>query len=132
MFHVKRILFVLIVSLISLRTTHLQAQGTIRFNSKPFTLTLEKDAELEQWLKQYPTYSAASKEEKEVLYYVNLVRKDPKGFYDKAISPFLSQYPEIASNYTRSLKADLYASAPLNLLVPTPLLHITAQSHAND
>jgi hypothetical protein len=67
-----------------------------------------------------------SKAEKEVVYFLNLARRDPKGFAEKYIAPerFI---PEGEECYKEMLKI-----APVSILKPSQTLSLAAQDHAKD
>src|SRR5690606_35994033 len=53
-------------------------------------------------------------------------------FYDKILLPFLKQFPEAKSSYTRSLINDLTNRSPVTPLIPSKKLNAVANSHARD
>jgi hypothetical protein len=70
--------------------------------------------------------SYMSKTEKEVVYFLNLARRNPKDFAEKYIKPWLSS-PEGYECYQEMLK-----TAPISVLKPSQTLSLAAQDHAKD
>lgn len=69
--------------------------------------------------------------EKEVLYYINLVRLEPIFFKDSILEPFLAERKnEYAKKYVRSLKKDLKKTANLSALKHHKELHDFSQHRA--
>jgi len=129
MFHVKRFYFTFIVSLI---TVFSFSQGSIRFTDKPFVLNIERDTSIESFIDQQAASASLSKEEKELLYWINYVRKNPAAFNKKVLGSFLSQFPEVKNSYSHSLAKTLSDMNGVGLLSPTTRLHQIAAAHAKD
>ena len=70
--------------------------------------------------------SYMSKAEKEVVYFLNLARSNPKDFAEKYIKPWLSS-PEGKECYQEMLK-----TSPMSVLKPSKTLSLAAQDHAKD
>jgi hypothetical protein len=70
--------------------------------------------------------SYMSKAEKEVVYFLNLARRDPKDFAEKYIKPWLSS-AEGKECYQEMLK-----TKPMSVLKPSQTLSLAAQDHAKD
>jgi hypothetical protein len=70
--------------------------------------------------------SYMSKAEKEVVYFLNLARRNPKDFAEKYIKPWLSS-SEGYECYQEMLK-----TAPMSVLKPSQTLSRAAQDHAKD
>ncbi|HTN07243.1 CAP domain-containing protein [Agriterribacter sp.] len=107
-------------------------QGSIVLSDKPFIISPAKDTAVENWLHANTAYSLLSKEEKEVLYWVNIVRTQPINFLNNILYPFLEQFPEVKNSYTRSLIAQLSVLNPLPLLTPSAKLYQIASNHTRD
>lgn len=101
-------------------------------SDKPFVITPVKDTALENWLSTNPAYFQLDTQEKEVLYWVNYARKEPRLFFNTILLPFLKQFPEAKSNYTRSLINDLSNLSALSPLAPSNKLREVARSHTKD
>lgn len=127
----KRFLFIIIVSLHCVPLFSF-SQGSIVLHDKPFIITPVKDSALGNWLNNYPAYTQLAAEEKEIIYWVNYVRQKPEQFSDNILLPFLKQFPEAESTYTRSLINDLTNRSPVPPLIPSKKLNAVASSHARD
>jgi len=126
---VKRFLLIIIVSLFF---TTAFGQGSIVLNDKPFIITPVKDTALENWLSASPAYLQLNAEEKEAVYWINYARQEPQQFSTIILLPFLKQFPEAKSNYTRSLIHDLSNLSALPPLIPSKKLNQIASSHTKD
>ena len=112
--------------------TSVFSQGSIVLNDKPFIITPKRDTALDNWLEQIPAYVQLNAQEKEVIYWVNYVRKEPQRFSTAILTPFLEQFPEVKSHYTNSLIRDLSSLSSLTLLTPSAQLQDLAESHSKD
>lgn len=107
-------------------------QGSVVLSDKPFVISHLKDTALESWLHKKPGYAQLSVEEKATVYWVNIVRSRPREFLNTLLYPFLEQFPEVKSSYSRSLISELSALSPLPLLTASAKLNQVAGSHAKD
>jgi hypothetical protein len=126
---VKRLFFVFVVFLF---VSSVYAQGSVTFKDAPFIIEIEKDITLQQWLDTNAFYHTVLEEQKEAVYWINYVRKYPKLFHDKVLIPFLEQFPEVKSSYSKSLSEKLLSMAPVGLLIPDEKLTKIAAEHAAD
>ena len=125
----KRILLLIIVT----HTTCIAfSQGSLVLTDRDFSTDIVKDSALERFLSQHSGYRQLGKEEKEVVYWINYVRKEPKKFNQLILQPFLRQFPEAKSSYTKSLSQELNTMQPLRLLAVSDHLNQTAYAHASD
>lgn len=125
----KRILLSIIVAQI---TSIAFAQGSLVLTDKTFLTDVEKDAVLESFLNRDSAYRQLRKEERAVVYWINYVRKQPEKFNEYILQPFLQQFPEAKSTYTRSLSHELNTLQSLPLLTVSGRLNRTAYAHASD
>jgi Cysteine-rich secretory protein family len=129
MFHVKNMLFLLFV----LVATEGYSQGVLTLKDKPFSYTHTYDTALIRHLEANKTYSTLSVKEKDLFYWTNYFRKDPRRFYETIVVEFLKQFPEAKSTYTKSLEADIKkAPVALSVLLPDNGLLTAAHLHASD
>lgn len=129
MFHVKRLLFVLLINI----NTSVFGQGVLTLQDKPFVSTVRVDSVLYKSLSSSSAFSLLSQTEQESLYWVNYFRQNPRRFWNLVMKEFLLQFPEAKSAYTRSLEADiLKAPQSLPLLMPDSGLVRMASAHATD
>jgi hypothetical protein len=68
--------------------------------------------------------------EKDVLYYINLVRINPQKFSNEILKPYISKSPEHSKRYSKSLIRDLKRSNKKRTLQPTKDLFYFAKHHA--
>ena len=108
------------------------SQGTVSFRDKDFVYSTQRDSNLDSILSNQLSYQQLSSEEKDVIYWINYVRKKPSVFYHEVLASFLTQFPEIKSSYSRSLTADLLNSPSLPILIPSGKLNTVASKHATD
>ncbi|MCC6286748.1 MAG: CAP domain-containing protein [Chitinophagaceae bacterium] len=125
----KRILSVFI-ALCFINFVH--AQGSIVLRDAPFIIEAEKDLVLQQWLDSNAVYNKLSTDQQESIYWLNYVRKYPKLFHHKILVPFLEQFPEVKSAYSKSLSATLLSMTSVGLLIPDEKLTKVAAEHATD
>jgi len=107
-------------------------QGSVVLSDKPFIISHLKDTALESWLHKKTGYAQLSIEEKEIVYWVNIARSRPQEFLNTLLYPFLEQFPEVKSSYSRSLISELSVLYPLPLLTPSAKLNQIAGNHAKD
>jgi uncharacterized protein YkwD len=69
--------------------------------------------------------------EKDVLYYINLVRINPKKFSEIILAPFLSKNPDYSKKYCKSLFKRLNKTTPLAVLKPAEDLFYFSRNHAH-
>ena len=99
---------------------------------KEFLVPQERDRTRLEWLNQFPAFKSLTPEERDVIYWVNYVRENPKEFYKIYFLQFLRDFPGIENSYTNSLRTDLLSTKPLNPLAPSILLNNTSFKHARD
>jgi uncharacterized protein YkwD len=126
---VKRNLLLIIVMII---TCTAFSQGGLVLTDKDFSTEIERDPELESFLNQNSAYRQLQKQEREVVYWINYVRKQPDKFNKQVLQPFLQQFPEAKNAYSRSLGRELSALQPLPLLSVSDHLNRTTHTHASD
>lgn len=129
MFHVKRLLF----SLFMLQVLAGFGQGVLTLKDKPFQLKHEYDSVLLRQLATSSLYTGLSTSEKELFYWTNYFRQNPRRFWETIVADFLVQFPEAKSAYSKSLETDI-KKAPLTLPIVLPdngLLN-SSRFHAND
>lgn len=125
----KRILLVFIVAAFFKNS---YAQGSITFSDKPFEMALPVDTSIENQLKNNKFFTSLTPEEQKVMYWINYVRQKPQAFCTQILNPFLQQFPETKSAYSRSLVSQLMAGNPVSSLLPSEKLNTIAASHASD
>ncbi len=93
---------------------------------------LTRDSAVDQWDRSFPEYKQLNATARELLYWTNYSRENPKRFWDSAVSPILQVLPELRSSYSSSLERDLRKSTPLPLFRLNSILVSMAQEHAAD
>jgi hypothetical protein len=79
------------------------SQGTVVLNDKRFQAQRNVDTAVYNSLTRQALFNTLDKSEKELLYWVNLMRKDPMAFKNNYVLPFLEQFPEAQSPESKSL-----------------------------
>lgn len=131
MFHVKQFTGLLSIFL-CLNQAQLKGQGSISMSDKIINYNLPEDAGLRKVISATQGFNTLSKDEQEVVYYMDYARKNPSIFLDRAINAFLNGHPEVKSSYTKSLQKLFEGLAPLQLIyVDTTIGHIS-EAHAKD
>ena len=74
--------------------------------------------------------SKMSSDEKNVLYYINLVRINPKKFENEVLNPFLKENKKFSRKYIKSLRKDLTKTKRLSPFIYTDELFKFAKHHA--
>jgi hypothetical protein len=91
------------------------------------------DAELVRFLEEQPEFSSLNDKEKAFFYWFNLFRKDPRGFGEKLIKPYLVTEPKFNNRFARSLFKDLSSSPDqFPLVLPSRTLHKMSADHCLD
>jgi len=126
---VKRLLLIFIAAL---SFNIINAQGSIVFTDRNFILQENKDPIIEEWLEADSNYQQLNQPEKDVVYWINYVRKQPQQFYENILTPFLEQFPEIKSSYTKSLTEELLSISPRPMFKSSNKLNQVAAAHAKD
>jgi len=79
------------------------SQGTVVLSDKRFQAQRNVDTAVYNSLTRQALFNTLDKSEKELLYWVNLMRKDPMAFKNNYVLPFLEQFPEAQSPESKSL-----------------------------
>jgi hypothetical protein len=108
------------------------SQSVVTLEQKEIKFNLGRDTEVDQWNSSFRSYSKLTKEEKEILYWTNYSRKDPKRFWDSVMVPVLAAFPQLRGRFASSLRTDLNNSPALPLLALNDTLLLSAKNHALD
>ena len=129
MFHVKRLI---LVSFIFLAHSGF-GQGVLTLKDKPFVLKHQVDTALLHQLEANSLYRGLPAREKDLFYWTNYFRQNPRRFQETVLVEFYLQFPEAKSAYSRSLELDIkHAPSSLQMLLPDNGLLNAAQQHASD
>jgi Cysteine-rich secretory protein family len=124
---VKHMLFALLL-LISVQGL---AQGSVVMLDRPFQVDRKSDSGVLGRLERQTGYAQVHPRGKEVIYWINVLRKDPPAFHERYVRPFLQQFPEAGSPEAKSLARDLASIATLPELEISRVLVPAAQDHAS-
>ena len=105
-------------------------QGAVVIQDKNFAIEFKPDSALISMLNKDVEYRALSKFEKETIYWISLMRKDPPRFCQDYVKPFLSQFPELRGSEAKALERDLNNAGSLSVLFPGENLKRSAQTQA--
>lgn len=131
MFHVKQFLCFLSIFL-CLQQNQAIGQGSISMSDNVVSYNLPVDRVLIKTISASLGFNTLSKDEQEVVYYMDYARINPKVFLEKAINAFLKGHPEVKSSYTKSLQKLFEDLAPLQLIYPDSTISHVSKLHAND
>jgi hypothetical protein len=106
-------------------------QGTVVLNDKPFLTQRRPDTSISNALQKQPLFKSLNRSSQELLYWVNLMRKNPNSFKDRYVIPFLEQFPEAQSRESKLLITQMAGLKPLPQLNLSALLVSTSQDHAS-
>lgn len=107
-----------------------RSQGFLVTADKPFQVDRVLDTGIIGRLNREGAPEMLSAKELEYLYWVNLMRQDPREFHLRYVVPFLQQFPEAVSDESRSLAPDMRGLPTLPLLSPSRDLYRASASHA--
>jgi len=127
----KQLFFVcLFLPLISLAQTQI---GSVEISSlKAIPIPRSFDKEIDSINRSNTYYNLLNSSEKELFYWMNYSRKNPKQFWDSCVLPLLKQFPNLDGSNAKSLEKDLAAAGALPLYSLNKSLIGTAQKHALD
>jgi Cysteine-rich secretory protein family len=120
----------IVLGIFILSFVHSYSQGTVVLIDKPFLAQRGADTSISKALQGQPMFNSLSKSGQELIYWVNLMRKNPRMFKDHYILPFLEQFPEAHSRESKTLLTQLSDIDVLPQLTLSPLLTGTSQDHA--
>ncbi len=126
----KRVLFpVLLFLSVPALSQHF---STARIEIKPLPPLPAKQAEIESAYATSIPFSSLPADVKEWFYWTNYTRLRPRAMWDSVIEPILKVYPNLNTDYAKSLKQDLYGATNLPVLTPNSSLLRLAAAHAAD
>lgn len=107
--------------------------STVSLEERPIRILATKSEAVLNWNESQPLYNSLNQQAKELLYWTNYARKNPKAFWDSICAPVIALFPQLQTgNYALSLKRDLYKAQPLPYLRLNDTLINTAKAHAQD
>jgi len=81
-------------------------------------------------LERNAAFGSLSQLEQDVIYWMNVVRKDPARFYSTWVLPFTVQFPQAKGSDFKSLSSEMKSALPL--FEPHAVLNKTARGHAQE
>lgn len=127
MFHVKHFLLFLFFLNSQLSA---EAQGGLILEDRPFVYEHKTDSSIWKELSGQPDFMLLNPQEQRFFYWTNLFRSKPKWFYENAVQPFLTQFPEANTSEAQSLRIELLSAAPMARLVPERGVIMMVKKHA--
>ncbi len=106
--------------------------ATIELEDRSVPEPKSRDSIVDKWDLSQPGYQKLSQQARELLYWTNYSRNDPKKFWDSAVVPILAVFPPLNRSEANSLKSDLMKVGELPMFSLNDALIKTAQSHASD
>ncbi len=107
-----------------------RSQGAVILQDKTFIYQHVTDSAIVKSLKASAGYQQMSLLERDVAYWIAVMRKDPATFRVKYLKPFLSQFPEMQGASSRSLDKELSQASSLSALLPATNLNKAASLQA--
>ncbi len=93
---------------------------------------VSRDSAVDAWNITQPGYRQLPQRSKELLYWTNLARHNPKYFWDSVLVPLLRAFPKLNKTEAKSLELDLKRAGQLPMFSLNTILIRTAQAHATD
>ena len=122
----------LLAFLISLPFNSFSQISLIELEVKQVPEPVRRDTSVDNWNQSQPGYTNLPEEAKQLLYWTNYCRNNPKKFWDSVATPILIAFPELNKPESRSLKADLFSNGQQAMFSLNETLIKTAQAHATD
>lgn len=105
--------------------------GYVVIEDRPFVVSRPVDTMIYGRIKRSAGALDLNVRELEFLYWVNVMRKDPKTFHKTYIEAYLAQFPEAISEESQSLAREMAIMEPLPMLVLDKPLTIASGIHAS-
>lgn len=125
----KTCLFLTIILLT--QTCFCQFSQTILEN-KIVRKPINRIAFVDSFNKVQPLYASLTNEEKEIVYYINVARSQPKYFWDSVVVPILTVFPNLVGSNSKSLYKDLMQKGSLPMFSLHHSLMNAAKFHSDD
>lgn len=93
---------------------------------------VRRDMVVDQWNFSQPNYPKLSQQARDLFYWTNYSRNNPKKFWDSAVVPILTLFPRLNKTEALSLELTLTQAGTLPMFVLNTALVKTAQAHAGD
>lgn len=128
MFHVKHFIFFIALSF---GASVCKAQAYFTIEDKPFKYDTSIQVQVQHWLNRNQDYHLHNSNQKQMLYWVNVLRSNPRKFQQQYIDTFLVQYPKLNQAEAADLKKELMSLDPLPLLAPSMQYSRISQKQAD-
>lgn len=106
--------------------------SVVELEVRPIPEPYTRDTVVDRWNMAQPGYQKLSQQAKELFYWTNYCRNNPKRFWDSAAAPIIQLFPRLQTPEARSLEQGLTHASSLPMFRLNPILVKTAQSHAYD
>lgn len=126
-----KIITLFITSFFLLQTSFCQFSKTV-LEYKIVPVPVKRIASVDSFNMQQPLFAKLSNEEKEVVYYINVARSNPKYFWDSLVMPILHSFPNLVGTNSKSLYKDLTQKGSLPMFSLHQNLINAARFHSND
>ena len=124
---------VFIILLFAVASSQIQAQfSQTKLENRTIPKPTKRLASVENFNAQLPLFSSLSLQEKEILYYTNVARSQPKYFWDSIVQPILKTFPSLVGKNSQSLYKDLINTGSLPMFGLHNSLIQAARFHSND
>lgn len=123
------LLFLLLPLMISAQT---QIGSVEISNVKAIPIPRSFQKQIDSFNRTNTYYNLLNSAEKELFYWMNYSRSNPKQFWDSCVLPIIIQFPNLNGSNAKSLEKDLAAAGTLPLYSLNKNLVGTAQKHALD
>lgn len=104
----------------------------VTLETKKIPVPMVRDSIVDNWNRKSPEFGLISNAQKEMLYWTNYSRINPRRFWDSVVFPILTVFPQLNRDEAKTLKAELTSKVSLPLFTINPILTATSQSHATD
>ncbi len=124
---------VFIILLFAVASSQIQAQfSQTKLENRTIPTPTKRLASVETFNAQLPLFSSLSIQEKEILYYTNVARSQPKYFWDSIVQPILKTFPSLVGKNSQTLYKDLINTGILPMFSLHNSLIQAARFHSND
>jgi len=106
--------------------------SVVELEVRPIQEPVTRDTVVDRWNHSQPGFHELPQQAKELLYWTNYSRNNPKKFWDSAVLTIIRTFPDLNKTEARSLELHLSRVGPLPMFSLNPVLVKTAQAHAND
>lgn len=124
------LLLFLLLPLMPLAQTQIGSVEISNIKAIPIPRTFQK--QIDSFNRTNTYYNLLNSAEKELFYWMNYSRSNPKQFWDSCVLPIIKQFPNLNGSNAKSLERDLAAAGTLPLYSLNRSLIGTAQKHALD